>query len=327
MADLDHVAMLAKGVASWNAWRAANPVLRPDLSDFDFTSLKPVYTYDSDERAIPKHLWGINLKEADLRRTKMSGQYLQQADLSFSDLREAVLNDAVFKKSNLSHANLRSANLKGVRLILSDLSFADLSGAAIFGISPWSVNLTGARQEDLVITRPSDPKITVDNLEVAQFVYSLLDNKNIRGIFDTVTCKVVLILGRFRPERKAALEALRDKLRHKNYVPVLFDFDKPSKQSTMETIAVLARLAKFIIADLTAAKSVLQELQAIVPNVPSVPVQPLILSGEQEPGMLDYFQRFPWFLKVFIYQDDKELIKALPQVIAPAEELSEQLLK
>ena len=86
---------------------------------------------------------------------------------------------------------------------------------------------------------------------------------------------MVLILGRFTPERKAVLDALRDELRKpgRNYVPAVFDFEKPRSQTTVETVTLLARMARFIIADISDAKSVLQELQAIVPNSPKLPVQ------------------------------------------------------
>ena len=52
----------------------------------------------------------------------------------------------------------------------------------------------------------------------------------------------------------------------RDYLPILFDFEKPSSQTTVETIATLAHMARFVIADLTNAKSVLQELQAVVPR-------------------------------------------------------------
>ena len=32
MANDEHVALLKKGVAAWNAWRKENPDIRPDLS-------------------------------------------------------------------------------------------------------------------------------------------------------------------------------------------------------------------------------------------------------------------------------------------------------
>ena len=41
----------------------------------------------------------------------------------------------------------------------------------------------------------------LDNLKVAQFVYLLLNNAEIRDVIDTITSKVVLILGRHALER------------------------------------------------------------------------------------------------------------------------------
>ena len=43
-------------------------------------------------------------------------------------------------------------------------------GCRVYGISAWNVHLAGAYQVDLVITPPDEPEITVDNIEVAQFI-------------------------------------------------------------------------------------------------------------------------------------------------------------
>jgi hypothetical protein len=51
----------------------------------------------------------------------------------------------------------------------------------------------------------------------------------------------VLILGRFTDERKEVLDALRDELRKRDYLPILFDFDKPTSRTTDETIMLLSR--------------------------------------------------------------------------------------
>jgi hypothetical protein len=163
----------------------------------------------------------------------------------------------------------------------------------------------------LRITRAEEPEITVDNIEVAQFVYLMLHNQKVRDVIDTITSKVVLILGRFTDERKAVLDTLREELRKRNYVPILFDFEKPVSLDTDETITLLARMAKFIIADISDAKSVLQELRAIVPDLPSVPVQPIILATQEEPGMFDFYRNRPSFLSVHSYATQEQLLADL----------------
>jgi hypothetical protein len=160
----------------------------------------------------------------------------------------------------------------------------------------------------------------VDNIEVAQFVYLLLHNQKLRDVVDTVTSKAVLILGRFTDRRKPVLDALRDELRKRNYLPILFDFEKPRSRDTDETITLLARIARFIVADVTDAKSVLHELRAIVPDLPSVPVIPIIRAKQVKPGMFDFYRNRPSFLKIHRYDSQAQLIADLGEkVIRPAE--------
>jgi hypothetical protein len=123
-----------------------------------------------------------------------------------------------------------------------------------------------ATQQNLVITPEGEPEITVDNIEVAQFVYLLLYNQKIRAI-DAITSKAVLILGRFTHERKAVLDALRHELRKRDYLPILFDFDVPATRDITETVTLLARMSRFIIADLTDPSSIPKELEAVVPQL------------------------------------------------------------
>jgi hypothetical protein len=152
----------------------------------------------------------------------------------------------------------------------------------VYGISAWGLKLDqGTKQENLIITDGSEPEITVDNIEVAQFVYLLLHNQKIRNVIDTITSKSVLILGRFTDDRKKVLDALREELRKRDYLPILFDFDVPATRDITETVSLLARMARFIIADLTDPSSIPKELEAIVPSL-AVPVQPL-LEGASRP--------------------------------------------
>src|SRR5262245_26078250 len=117
---------------------------------------------------------------------------------------------------------------------------ADLTGCRIFGLSAWGLKVERTKQQNLVITGEDEPTVTVDNIEVAQFIYLMLHNQKVRDVIDTITSKTVLILGRFTDERKAVLDALREELRKRNYLPILFDFEVPATRDITETISLLA---------------------------------------------------------------------------------------
>jgi hypothetical protein len=69
------------------------------------------------------------------------------------------------------------------------------------------------------------------------------------------------------------LERLRDKLRDLGFVPMVFSFDKPETKDFIETVRLLASLSKFVIVDITNARSASLELQATMPDLMS-PVCP-----------------------------------------------------
>jgi uncharacterized protein YjbI with pentapeptide repeats len=263
-----------------------------------------------------------NLSGADLNGANLGGADLSGANLSGAKLGKADLSKADLSKANLAKVNLSGANLSEAILVETCLVDAILTDCRIYGISAWNVGLSAStKQQDLIITAPGEPDVTADDLEIAQFIYLLVHNEKLQRVIDTVTSKVVLILGRFAlSERKLILDALRDELRKRNYVPVVFDFEKPRSGTTVNTITLLARMARFVIADISDAKSVLMELQAIVPQSPKLPVQPIIVAGQEEPGMFDSFVAYPWFLKVHRYNTQDQLLADLEgQVIDPVE--------
>jgi uncharacterized protein YjbI with pentapeptide repeats len=251
MANDEHVALLKKGVAAWNAWRDENPEVSPDLSeanliqtDLRLANLSQVNLKGAqlsgpqpsptimalkllldDLRNLPEHgadlsganLSGANLTQANLRWALMVDTNLTQADLSWASLVQAdlsgavltgallygaVLSGAKLRAANLSNVDLRRAsledadlrgadltqtNLEKTSLVKADFTNTDLSGCRIHGVSAWDLKLEGAKQESLIITPRYEPEITVDNIEVAQFVYLLLHNEKIRNVIDTVT--------------------------------------------------------------------------------------------------------------------------------------------
>lgn len=383
MANADHLDLLRHGVDAWNAWRAKNLSVKPDLlsADLSGTDLAEadlrwallnganlsnanlagamlvgadLYEANLAKANLSKadlrtaHLFGADLSEADLRearlkwarlfRARLYRADLTGADLTEADLCEAALSEANLCVANLSDANLcmanlreadlGEANLRGARLVGTDFASADLTGCRIYGISAWGLKLDEkTMQRDLVITTEDEPVVTVDNIEVAQFIYLLLHNEKIREVIDTVTTKAVLILGRFSlPERKAVLDALRDELRKRDLLPVIFDFSIPASRDVTETVKVLAGLARFVIADITDATEVRVELHNIVPDFTKLPVQPILLRGLGEfvslPGHL---KSYPWVLPTFEYEGLEHLLANLDEVIRPAEAKSLEL--
>ncbi len=296
MANQEHLDILKQGVETWNQWRKEHPKVRPDLSRTDLhefylnnMNLSEVHLDNSDLNKA--ELRGANLYRADLSETDLRGADLRGADLRQASLFGATLGEAYFHYDiedpdrpavngvDLQEADLREADLRRAVLIATNLTRANLTNCEVYGIAAWDVELEGAIQNNLIITRSDQPTITVDNLKVAQFIYLLLNNAEIRDVIDTITSKAVLILGRFTPERKAVLDALREALRTHGYVPILFDFDKPTSRDLTETVSTLAHLARFIIVDLTDPSSAPHEVATVIPQT-VVPVQPIL---SQEP--------------------------------------------
>jgi len=182
--------------------------------------------------------------------------------------------------------------------------------------------------QNLVITPAYQPEVTVDNIEVAQFVYLLLHNEKIRDVIDTVGKKGVLLLGRFTEGRIAVLEPLREELRKRGYLPIVFNFDKPQTKDFTETVRVLAGLSHFVIADITNPKSAPLELQATVPKI-MVPFQPIIEEGEEPFAMLNdlWIKHRDWVFEPIYYSSLDALVGALDEeIIRPAEVRFDELL-
>jgi hypothetical protein len=168
----------------------------------------------------------------------------------------------------------------------------------------------------LAVTRYDEPEITVDNIEVAQFVYLLLYNEKIRDVIDTIGKKGVLVLGRFTEGRIEILERLRVKLRDLGYAPMVFNFDKPETKDFTETVRLLAGLSKFVIVDITKPRSAPLELQATVPDY-MVPFAPILQEGQEPFAMfVDLQNKYDWVLKpVISYPSVDRLIGVLEERI------------
>src|SRR5207244_16383 len=100
-----------------------------------------------------------------------------------------------------------------------------------------------------------------------------LNYKKLRDVLNSVMEKGVLILGRFKEGGLELLRSIAEELREQNYLPMIFEFDKPNSADYTETIKTLVSLARFVIVDLS-GPSVPQELQATIPffDIPFVPI-------------------------------------------------------
>jgi hypothetical protein len=267
-------------------------------------------------------LHGAKCQNADLTGATINTANLNRADLEGALLCGANLAKASFIGTKLCRANLTEADLTNSVWDKTDLCGAILTGCHVYGVSAWGVKLSErTKQQGLIITPGNEPAVTVDDLEVAQFVYLLLHNEKIRHVVDTVGKKGVLLLGRFTEGRIAVLDRLHDELRKRGYLPIVFNFDKPETKDFTETVRLLAGLSKFVIADLSSPKSAPYELGAIVSQT-MIPFQPIIAARETQFAMLqDLWINYPdRVFKTIHYSSVDALIASLDtKIIRPAE--------
>ena len=300
---------------------------------------------------IMTHLDGANLCNADLTHADFSGAVLDRANLTVAisygarfneahltganfynaslegaEFKRAYLTNANLTKAQLSGADLAGAHLENALLVETDLSKANLDGCTVFGVSAWGVKLDGATQTNLRITGDNEPAVTVGDLEIAQFIYLILNHKKIRSAIKTMGERAVLLLGRFTPERKEILDAIAGKLRELKYLPILFDFEKVPGRDYTETVMILAGLSKFVIADITQPKSVPQEAQAIIPNF-KIPFVQVIQEGEQPWSMSVDFQSSNRIIGPIQYPNKETLAANLTRIVNRAEEKHAQLVE
>ncbi len=277
-------------------------------------------------------LIGANLRDANLTSATLTNSKLCEADLSNANLTDADLSNANLQYANLTAANLTNSNLCNsnlhhTNLLLAKVDNACISNSKVYGANVWDLRGEFKDQSQLIVTPGKESAITVDNIEVAQFVYLILNNRKIRDVINTLTSKSVLILGRFSiPERMEILDALRNKLREYDLLPIVFDFDRPTDKDFTETIKTLASLSYFVIADVTNPKSSPLELQATVPDY-QIPFVPIIKEGESPFAMMvDLQKKYKWVLNTVSYDSEKTLMDALkPLIIDPAMKKRQEL--
>ena len=100
-------------------------------------------------------------------------------------------------------------------------------------------------------------------------------------------------------------------------MPVIFDFEKPRSKSLTGTITTLASMARFVIVDMTQARSAQQELTEITHALPLLPIQPILRSGANVWAMADDLAERGVVLPALRYRGLADVRRTLvPKVLA-----------
>jgi uncharacterized protein YjbI with pentapeptide repeats len=357
MADEQYLAILLQGADVWNQWRKDNLAIYPDLSganlqharldganlsetnlagaffgkcqlaNVDFTGaiLDSARFYRcylgssnfSKVSASYVSFFGSDVTAAMFDQSRFSFASFDDGNLEEASLKGADLSYSSCRKTNFRKANLSGANLTCASLVNTELKDASLEGCLVYGVSVWNAKLTGASQTSLVITPEHQSRITVDNLEVAQFISLILNNAHLRDVIGTIGRKAVLLLG--SPEGKDVLNSIAIALRQRDLLPIVFDSPRLEEKDFSETVKTLTSISRFLIADLTNSKSASQELQASLPHY-AIPCVPIIPKGKSPfPRFAELRTRYHWLLDLVEYDNRETLLRELDErVIHPA---------
>ncbi|WP_447788374.1 pentapeptide repeat-containing protein [Pseudomonas farris] len=279
-------------------------------------------------RFVETNFYFANLCEADAHHAKFVGCNLDRSDFGSGTLSSANFFECSGTEISLFDSDLTNTTFQDTTLSSCDMTYAklvrtkfirsNLSEVKIYGVSVWDVLTDGSKISGLVITPDDQGKITVDDFDIAQFLYLVLENKRLRRVIESVTGKMVLILGCFSLDRKKILDALKIKLRESGFIPVLFDFDRPAGRNLEEVVGLLAHMSCFVLADITDAKCIPQELHRVIPTLTSVPVQPLISAGATPYAMFSDFGDYLSVLKPYVYDNEEELLAGIDSSVLPA---------
>ncbi|TET10396.1 MAG: pentapeptide repeat-containing protein [Candidatus Atribacteria bacterium] len=267
------------------------------------------------------NLRNTNLNNAYLHNAKLNYSYLNNSNLTITNLESSDLSCVTFKKASLIETNLTSCNLNEV-----DLSDAKLINCNIYGVSTWKLETNhNTIMKDLIITKVHPdgklPKITTNDLEIAQFLYLIINNKKIKNVIDRMRTHCVLILGSFSEDKtdgicpKVVLEKIKEILPRYNFIPIVFDFDPSKKLDFLSTVKTLALLSSFVIVDLSIAAGQLIELGNLVQVTP-VPFIPIISNTTKHvTSMIQSFRNYPWFRENLLIYSLENYDVILPKLI------------
>ena len=299
-------------------------------STFRSATIEKVDFETSSNKSIPriqKCLFQLaTIRETSFKNALCSGSNFSCKRMEHVSFQSATMKDCIFAGVSMSYVDFTDADISGAIFKICDIRSSKFVSCIIVGTLFWDCTRLISKydnvQENLILKE--SPIISLNRIETAQFM-SMIEQERVDEIITEVTSKAVLILGRFSDPHKTILDALRIRLKELNWVPVIFDFEMTDTRDVTETITLLARLSKFIIADLTDAKSAQQEVAAIAPHI-AVPIVPIIKGEEDVFSMFRDYWKYEWVLEEFRYDDLDHLLSNLQdQIISIAESKANEL--
>jgi len=266
----------------------------------------------------------VVIEEGDFSRANFSGSTFINTRFNKTILSDACFDGAVFVNCNLNRVNLSDANF----------SVKEIRETVVYGISSWGLNVSeDSIQSKLIIEKTygfySDflknkrIPMMVDNIELAQFVYYLTDHKKMRDTINILNDKGVLLLGKFKHGGLERLYNLRQWFSDRNYMPMIFDFDRPDGMDFTETIVTMAGLSKLIVTDLS-GDSVPHELHAIL----STFTKPVIAYHDGNPYSMvrDLKRKNAYFQEISYDGTEQDLLNQLPDAVNNADKDNKEII-
>lgn len=327
---------------SWEEWLALNPnsiqytnnimysILNPHWhkglykgqNDYDFSNLRLSGT--SIIRAFAE---GLNIQNAVFENVYFDDGDFSRANFSHCVFINTKFNKTIFTGASFNEATFINCNLNRVNLSGANFQVKEIRDTVIYGISSWDLIVSEESiQTNLVIEKTYDLyseiisqgriPLTVDNIELAQFIYYLNDHKKMRDTINILNKRGVLLLGKFKDGGLDRLYKLKEWFIKQNYSPMIFDFDRPYSLDYTETIITLSGLSKIVVADLS-GESVPQELHAILSNFS----KPVIVYHDKAPySMLkDLKRKNRYFHEIKFDGSEDNLFELLQVKIKDAE--------
>lgn len=292
-----------------------------DMTQTSLTGLRCVSTRFIEADLSRTTLHASKILDSNFDRADLEGAEFDGAEMGSCTFIDSRLRSARFGASDLTGCDLRGADLSGAHFVKTNLRDTDISGSRVYAVNCWDSDVPEQTlQRGLIVTRPGEPTVSVDDMRMAQFVHLLLTNENLLTVIQTVGERAVLLLGRFGGGGLEVLQAVGDGLRDAGYLPMIFEFDRPEDRTYTDVIRTLAGLASFVVVDLS-GPSVPQELYSNVPHL-KIPFVPILEAGRQPYSMFVDLLEYDWVLEPIVeFETVDDLVDTLKEkVIDPAEE-------